>query len=57
MLNLLDMHAYVFTWHGDDLVYERTFSAACITQAQKWIRDSGRLGFITINCMPKNYFY
>ena len=58
MDDLWTFHAYVFTKHKDGaLVYERTFSAACLTDAWRWIRKSGRQGCVYVNCVPKNWFY
>lgn len=59
-MNLWEMHAYVFTWHKGDSdcpTYERTFPAACLSDALKWIRKSGRRGFVSINCLPRRYWY
>lgn len=56
--SLWDLHAYVFTYHSNDKrpTFERTFPASCLTEAQAWIRKSWRIGFVSVNCLPKFYW-
>jgi len=57
-MNLWDMHAYVFTIRDgyDAPLFERTFPAACIDDALRWIEKSPHRGFISINCLPSGYW-
>ena len=51
------MHFYVFTWHEGATVptYERTCSMLPV--ALQRIRESGRRGFVCVNCLPPRYWY
>jgi hypothetical protein len=51
------MHFYVFTWHKGDSIptYERT--CGTLRVALQRVRESGRLGFVSVDCLPFRFWY